>query len=349
MKSKQIGYLLIAIIALGAVGLAARLLSTEVEEPVMTDVSPLNGDVVDKVVMTEGTASTTLLKIDDGWSVGDYPVYDARLQLMWDTAGRFDGSDLVSTNPENHWLMGTMPEYGTVVQFWSGDSLIEEFYVGDKFSSAVGKRTFSAWSAAVRMCYVRRPGQDEVYGLTCFFPENFTADATKWNDPVIAQIPRDDIQHFVYKYPDEEFEVRPAQGGEWAVVSEDGIEAARSRVISGILGLMERMLASGFPTEAEKIELDFSEPDAVVSIVTKPDSETQPVQLLFVEKDELEYFVKDASKSYAYVVETDAVFDLLSSRHRFTTELDPASVFIPGPGRVPPPVPSPQPATSTAP
>ena len=319
MKSKHVGFLLIVVIALGLVALAARLASTELEEPVLSGVSPLNADVIDKVVLHHGNVEVTLVNTDNGWTVGNYPVFQARLEVLWDAAGRFYGADLIASNPENHWLMGVTPESGTLVEFWGDDTLVEKLIVGDKYSLPLGRRQLSAWSSEVRTCYVRRQDSNDVFGIFCFLPDTFAADPEQWNDPVIVEIPPEDIDYLIFKRPKEEFEVRPARGGDWVVVGEDGLEPARSEVIGGIYSLIERLIATGFLSEEEE-EIDFSQPDVMLGIVTKPDSDKDSVQLLLLEKDVDNYLIKDASKPYAYIIGSDLVFDLLTSRERFTTE-----------------------------
>ena len=197
----------------------------------------------------------------------------------------------------------------------------EELLIGDHFAGSIGMRQLSAWSQAVRMCYIRKPGEIDVYGITCLFADNFAPSDREWKSPIVAQVPPEDIFYFTYEFRDgEAFEVRPIQGGGWAVVSEHGAEAAREPVMNGILSVLQRFIASNVPTDEEMAQMNFDDPFLKIGVVTKPDSETPSIQLLFTEKDDFTYYVKDASKSYAYVVESDPVFDLISNRERFTTE-----------------------------
>ena len=322
MKSRQVGLLLAVIVVIGVVGLLFRLLSTDfLEENELSGLSQLDEEVIDRVVMTGTESEIAIVKQEDGWFLDEYPVFVAKLFIMWDTVSKFEGADLVSTNPENHWLMGVTPEHGTTVKFYSGDEMREELLIGDHFSGSIGMRQLSAWSQAVRMCYIRKPGEDDVYGMTCLFADNFAPTDREWKSPVVAQIPPEEIHYFTYEFRDgETFEVRPIEGGGWAVVSEFGAEAAREPVMNGILSVLQRFIASNVPTDEEMEQMSFDDPLLKIGVITRPDSETPSIQLLFTEKDDFSYYVKDASKSYAYVAESDPVFDLLSDRERFTTE-----------------------------
>ncbi len=334
MKSRQVGILLAVVVVIGVAGLLIRLLSADIlDESELSGLAQLDEDVIDKVVMRGEDSEIAIVKSEDGWFLDEYPVFDAKLFIMWDAVSKFDGADLVSTNSENHWLMGVTPEDGTTVQFFSGDEMREELLIGDHFAASIGMRQLSAWSQSVRMCYIRRPGADEVYGITCLFSDNFAPQDNEWKSPIVAQVPTEDILYFTYEFRDEAFHVRPIEGGGWAVVSEDGtIEAARDGVMSGILSVLQRFIASSVPTDEEKAAMDFGDPFLKLNVITKPDSETPSVEFLFTEKDEFTYYVKDASKPYAYVVESDPVFDLLSSRERFTTEPVYEGPAIPQPG-----------------
>ena len=322
MKSRQVGLLLAVVVVVGVLGLLIRVLSTDfLEENELTGLAQLDEEVIDRVVMTGEQSEVSIVKEEDGWFVEEYPVFDAKLFIMWDTASKFEGADLVSDNPENHWLMGVTPEHGTTVKFYSGDELREELLIGDHFSGSIGMRQLSAWSQAVRMCYIRKPGENDVYGITCLFSDNFAPTGREWKSPIIAQVPPEDIHYFVYEFRDGEvFEVRPVEGGGWAVVSEFGAEAARDAVMNGIMSVLQRLIANNTPTDEEKAQLNFEDPFVKIGVITKPDSETPSLQLLVTEKDDFTYYIKDASKSYAYVMESDPIFDLISNRERFTTE-----------------------------
>ena len=71
MKSRQVGYVLIALILLGVGGLIARIITDSSNQYVMKGLMPISGDVIDKVQITEGDITSELIKVtDEVWRVG---------------------------------------------------------------------------------------------------------------------------------------------------------------------------------------------------------------------------------------------------------------------------------------
>ena len=311
MKGSQLTFVLIALIALGIVGVAARLVTaTETKELALRGVPSLTEDVVDKVVMRsiKHDTTTTVRLVDEQWMAGPYPAAEVQLQLLWDTTRRFEGSDLIATDPINHALMGVDAENGTMVQFWSGDQLIEEIIVGDSYVAPPvdkpGARAKSPWTERTQLCYLRYEGKDEVYGVHCPFPERFNPHISWWADPIIFEMPVRELAAFSYSYPDGDFDL-DIVNRRWHVVV-DGVvveEQADSDVMNALIEAVTRFISSRIPTEEEVAQLDFTRPDVTMWIRSFPDGTTESVLLLLIEKEEGSYYVKDATKSYVYFLE----------------------------------------------
>ena len=321
MRGKQVGIVLIAIIALGVAGLVARLASAvvETEEHVLTGVSLLNADALDKVVMREEEYETILTKQENGeWWAGPYPVDETRFEGMWEVATRFDGADLIATNPDNHERMGVTSKYGTSVQFWRGEELQDEFMVGSK--------QIFPWKLEARLCFLRRPEQDDVYGVFCPFPEPFGGETDFWRHAVVAAVPRNDVEIITYTYPDEEFSVRIDQSL-WYLEDDLGREQASFFFVQNLLDALEQVVTSAFPAEKEVEKLDFSNPAVALGVGTKADAITRSVLLLFLEKSDEEgsYYVKDAEKPYVYVVDERTARNILKARGDLLTPLTPSA------------------------
>ena len=58
MKSKQIGYVFIAVIIIGVAGLALRLISAGSSELTLEGILPVSPDVIDAVTMTRPQVSS---------------------------------------------------------------------------------------------------------------------------------------------------------------------------------------------------------------------------------------------------------------------------------------------------
>lgn len=305
MGARHVGFVLIAIIVLGIAGLAFRLLSVETEGKVLSGLKPLSGDLVDKVVMRDNETSSVIVKRADGsWWSGPYPVLDTKLTQMWETAQLFDGAELVATNPENHQHMGVLPQNGTLVQFWDGADLYEEFLVGDKaFAPVPGlERIIRPWTPQSSMCYVRRPREDDVYGVHCPFPDRFDTDERFWKLPIIAAIPPQDIEVLTYTFSDEEFDLRIINSV-WFVVKSDGSEQAVPDLALSVLRQLETLITFEFVTQETADTLNFGQPHASMGIGTRADSLNRSMLLLFLDRGDGSYYVKDAENPFIYVLE----------------------------------------------
>jgi len=321
VKGRQVGYVLIALIVIGLAGLAARLLSVETQRTVLTGVSLLNSDVVDKVVMRDSENESPLEKVDGQWQIGPYPVVQTALDEMWATAESFERAELVSANPDNHVYMGVSKENTTVVQFWRGEELYEEFLVGDKVYAPVEgiEKIYTPWTTASRLCYLRRQDADEVYAVFCRFPDRFKADPRFWAEPTIAKVPRDEVEVITYSFPkapDEAFDLRVI-GPDWVLVADGSAREADRQAIDALLGELELLVTTEFPKVDVTKQLDFAEPDFLLGIGTREDASARSKLLLFLEKEDGSYYVKDAENPWVYFLSTEDASKILKTGQDF--------------------------------
>lgn len=336
MSGKYVGFVLVVVILLGVIGIAFRLLSAE-GEGIRTfgDVSPLGPEVIDRVVMRDAEQQTIVEKRDGGWWVDAYPAIAIRLETLWDTASRISGAELIATNSTNHDLMGVHPDNHTVVEFWSGGEVVERFIVGDKQFAPVGERVITPWTATVRLCYVRRPDQVEVFALFCEFPEPFGTDADYWRDSIVAAVPPDEIESVTFSYADESFSIRLVNSA-WFIESEEGSEPASIEAVSALLLELRNVVTRRFPTDEEVAGLNWEEPNALISVAVKEGSSANGVLMLFLQNGrEPEFFVRDSQKPWVYFLDEEAIGYILKRKQDF--------VVLPTP--TPTPFPTPRPGT----
>ena len=328
MASNQVRFVLIALIAIGIGVVVARLVSAVPQEQVLTGVQLLTADVIDRVVMRDREDETVVEKIGDQWMVGPYPVLPEQLQDMWDAAGRIDGAGLISENPANHTLMGASTANGTVVQFWSGEELREEFVIGDKEYAPLieEEKPLWPWSALVLLCYVRPVDRNEVYGVYCPFPLPFNADPDRWRNPIISALPPDGVASISFGYRRAPFELSTF-GGAWVVTFDGEQQDAVPEVVTELLQDLELLVTSGFPTEEEVKRLDFSDPDVTMRISPIAAVGVAPITLLFIEKEgeDFAYFVKNAANDYVHFLDERDADLVLKSR----ADLTPAAEAVP--------------------
>ena len=337
MRGRQLGFVLLALILIGVSGIAVRLFATEPEGVGrLTGTDSLAAEILDKVVMRDSEYETVLTKIGGQWWVGPYPAVNARLETLWETAGLIENAELIATNSTNHDLMGVHPDNGSVLQFWRGEDLLEEFVVGDKVYAPVGEKPITPWSSLVQLCYLKLPGGDEVYAIFCPYPEPFGTDPDFWKDPIIAAVPPDEIETIRYTYADEEFEVKLVNSI-WMVESDARLEPASLQTVNDLLLELRQIVTRDFPEEDELVDVDFSEPNAILGIGVGEGASSRSVLLLFVQKnrDELSFYVKDTENPWVYFLDEEASVAILKTKEDFQ----------PVPTPTPTPFPTPRPGT----
>ena len=307
MGGKQVGFVFAALVILGIAALVFRFISAEPDEILISDVAPLSEETLDKVVIRNNEFETVIEKLDGDWLVGPYPVQRRRFEDMWATTQMFDAAELIATNPENHPLMGVSPENGTLVEFWNGDELVEEFFVGDQQFAPIGERLITPWQNFVRLCYLRNPEEDDVYGIFCDFPDRFLPDPKFWKHPLITEIPRDEVESISFRYPEEEFNLR-IENSVW-VVSQEGAEVGQAdpEKMLELLQAVEYLVTSDFPTDDEMRRLEdagsFDLPDITMFIQVRTGAIARSARLLLLERDEGGFYVKRQGQDYAFIVD----------------------------------------------
>ncbi len=303
MGGKQVGFVFAALVILGIAALLFRFISAEPDEILLTGVAPLTEETLDKVVIRNNEFETIIEKTDGDWQVGPYPVQRRRFEDMWTTTQLFHEAELIATNPDNHPVMGVSPENGTLVEFWNQGELIEEFFVGDQQFAPIGERVITPWQNFVRLCYLRNPEEDDVYGIFCDFPDRFLPDPKFWKHPLITEIPRDEVESISFRYPEEEFNLK-IENSVW-VVSQGGAEVGQAdpEVMLELLQAVEYMVTSDFPTDDELARLNFDLADITMFIQVRTGAISRSARLLLLERDEGGYFVKSQGQDYAFVID----------------------------------------------
>ena len=304
MKSRQVGFVLIALIAVGVLGMVFRVVSAEPEEETLSGLLPITPDVIDQVVISSGEKEARLIKVGDNWRVGDQFAFEPKVAQFWAAVADISGAQLISINPANHQRMGVDDRNGTLVQFYLGPAIQEQFIIGK-------------WSPDVRLCYVRQVGKEKVYGFPCAAPNIFDPDPDGWRNPVVYTIPRSQIESIEYRYPAQEFTLQ-REGTAWTLVTEDGQETEVDPfLMEGFLRSVEGLLASGFVPDEEARQLEFDAPDATVLVTPVEDSQFPRARLRFLKRDDLSYYVKNGSLPTVYIVSKDAADLLLRKAEDF--------------------------------
>ena len=306
MRSKQVGYVLIALIAIGVAGLALRLIAAGSSELTLEGLLPVSPDVIDRVTITASSGNEAKLeKVNDIWQVEREEAFVPKLNQLWTAAADIDGAQLVARNSANHARMGVQEGQGINVAFWLGEFKQEEFIVGK-------------WTQEVRLCYLRKPARNEVYAIPCPYGNIFDSSADGWRNPIVASIPRDAIVSIEFEYPDEDFVLRRVERG-WVAESADTSEPANVFAVNAVLGTLEGFIAAGFAPESETENLDFTVPQGIsVRIITTEDSGFPTTRVRLLPRDDVSLYAKTPRRPNVFLIDARAAAGLLLSLADFT-------------------------------
>lgn len=306
MKSRQVGLVLMALIAVGLAGLIIRLVSAGSDELVLSGLLPISQEAVDRVVISSGDKRAELVKVGDTWRVGNIPAFVPKLNQFWAAVNNIDGAQLIAQNPTNHARMGVAQGQGTEVEFYLGPGLQAEFFLGK-------------WTPDVRLCYLRRPARNEVYGIPCQAADIFDPDPDGWRDPVIVSIPRAEIASITFTYPQEpEFTLTTSEG-EWVVVSGAEERPADLANLSAVLGTLELLLADGFATQDEERNLKWDSPNASIRITTSRGASVPTTRLWFLRRQDGSYYLRNPAQPTVFVVSANIAQNLLKKQADLTS------------------------------
>ena len=310
MKSRQVGFVLIALIILGIAAIGIRLFSTGTDQIVIKGLLPISQDVVDRVEIQSQQDAMEIVKIgDSGWRVDKYPAFEPRIQDFWTSVADIPKAQLVARLAKHHNLFGVDDDQSTVVSFYLGQSVQEQFHIGK-------------WTAEVRLCYLRKAGKNEVYGIPCPREDLFSTDEDTWRNPIVTSIPSDSIESIDYIYPDstQNFSLVKDASGNWIVKSAEEDAFANLRIINPLLQAIELIPATGFETDELAAKLDFDAPQASIRINTTTESNIPTTKLKFIRKDELSFYVRIPSQTTVYIVDGRLADFLLMSKEVIAEE-----------------------------
>jgi hypothetical protein len=296
MKSRQVGYVLIALIVIGISGLFYRVVFDGTDEFVLEGLLPINEEIIDQVdIATNDGLTSELIKVNDSyWEVSNNPIFIPKLSAFWEHLDDVPGAQLVARKSTYHSLLGVDEENSTKVSFYVGPSLQEKLHIGK-------------WTGDVRLCYVRKSGKNEVYSIPCSQDGIFSSDPDSWRNPIIMSIIPNDIASFDFIYPDsnESFSVVRTPENDWMVLNQSGVleGPANLQIIDYLLQSVEVLPASGFEDDSNAKSLDFDAPDGSIRINTTDDSNSPTTRLKLIRKDSDSYFIRASGQSTVYLIQ----------------------------------------------
>ena len=304
MKSRQVGYVLMALIAVGVAGLLFRVIAGGSYEIVLEGIVEVSEFSSDRILVEGDGLQTDILRLgepeEQKWFVDDQLVFEPLLQAFWQAVGDLNEAQLVSTNPDNHSRMGVVQGDAIEVSFFQDRrSLQEKFIVG-------------TWKPDVRLCYVRRAGHDETYGIPCPAGNIFNPDPDQWKNPVVAAVPPNEIRELQFTYPDQQFVIRTNEDGEWVVIDLDGNEnPVNPMALQSIMASLQVVIASGFASDDEAEGLNFTLPDVGLRIITHEEASTPTTRLRFLQREDGHFYVRQPTTRTVYIMDGQRAAQLL--------------------------------------
>lgn len=260
-----------------------------VSEPVETlSVDP---DRVTKLRIEKAdTEPVELSRIAGSWKITspiEYRAADAVVTGALRVLESLELEDVVSTNPDKRPTYQVDDSTGTRVQVLAGEETLMSIVVGKS-------------SPDFSHTYVRPADRDEVYRAVGVLTYNFSKKLDDWRDKTILKLDQASISNVTLEYPKEKARVVLANADTlWTFsVKEGKSEVADSLTVANLLRTASSLNTTGFVSEADSLELDFTKPDFRVQVETDAGSHS----VAFVEGEE--------SKYYAMKEGEDTVFQL---------------------------------------
>ena len=189
-------------------------------------------------------------------------------------------------------MLGVNQENSTKLNFFLGPSLQESFHIGK-------------WSQDVRLCYIRKAGKDDVYGIPCPRGNVFSANTDAWRNPIVYSVPYSEIESFDFLYPDSQqnFSLILNEDMTWSARNSTSDQLANLTMLQYLFQAVQLIPAIGFADESVSKSLDFDAPDGALRINTSETSNTPTTRLKFIKKDDSSYYVKLSSQSTVFIMD----------------------------------------------
>ena len=293
MKGKQLGIVLTSLIVLGILAIIVRIVFSGDSAYELEGLLPISEDVIDSVTIESTDSSLTLYKVEVGaWEVERYPAFEPKMSEFWQHVFDIEQAQLVARNAKHHQLLGVNQEDSTKLNFFLGPSLQESFHIGK-------------WSQDVRLCYVRKAGKDDVYGIPCPRGNVFSANPDAWRNPIVYSVPYSEIESFDFLYPDSQqnFSLILNEDMTWSARNSTSDQLANLTMLQYLFQAVQIIPAVGFADETVSKTLDFDAPDGALRINTLDTSNTPTTRLKFIKKYESTYYVKLSSQSTVFIMD----------------------------------------------
>ncbi len=291
MKGDQVRYVLLVLIALAIAAVIVRLVSAGGDDKTLSGLLPIHPDIIDSVVISTSSTEARLVRRGEEWTVEAHPAFTPKLDQMWFVVSEFDGAQLVANNPASHVRMGVDPAQGTEVIFFRGSAVQERFTVG-------------RWTPDVRQCFLRRASEDRVYAVNCQYADLFDPEPDGWRDPIVVSVPLEALAQVTIRFPrrDNEFFEIDLTTHPPVVLLPDGAVQANLFTVEALARSIQVLVASGFASPEEAVDLDFDVPDATVLVKPREGLKVDTQRLQLIRRIDGDYYAKNTTRPDVFIV-----------------------------------------------
>lgn len=199
------------------------------------------------IVLADNAGTVRLAEGAGGWTVDGYVADEQKVVDLLGVIGDLASAETVARNPSNHAAMGVGEDGRRVeVRTQAGDRVL--FHLGPRDTRSGGY-------------FVRLPGDPVVYRLDGPAGGYLSRPRDGWRPRRVASVDTAAVREILMRRADQEAVLRRTDDG-WLA----GDAPADSAVVRRMLDVLPTLSASGFPTEQEEGEADFSLPDASVEV-----------------------------------------------------------------------------------
>jgi hypothetical protein len=222
----------------GSIDVGAGFSLDLVGEPVRVDIlQPVLGETI------------RLERDGERWVVDGHPADSAKIADLLPALAEARSTELVARNPDNHDALGVSDESGRRIEL--------HMQTGEPVAFHLGNRDFGRGGY-----YVRDSAAVEVYRLDGPVGGFLSRDRDGWRDRLIAALDTAALREILIRRGDAEATLVRSEG-RWQV---GGLPADPSTVEDLLQMLATLSASTGFPSDAQADEADFSRPDGALDV-----------------------------------------------------------------------------------
>ncbi|UCC75020.1 MAG: DUF4340 domain-containing protein [Gemmatimonadota bacterium] len=247
---------------------------------------------LDSVVIAAAD-DTIRLRGGADWTVNGYEAAAETQESLKRALAQAELGPLISRNSENHARLGVTRAAGRRLTVYAGGT--------GQLSLIVGGR-----GRAGDQAYLRREGDDAVYTVQGTLVSLVNRRVDEWRNKEIVQADRDLVQRIEFTYPDESFAL-VRQDTSWRL--EPSGAAANEMTVSGLLSILSGLRAVSIAADSVADTLTW-ELLAGRLRLEGPEG-TALAELLFLESDEVGFYVRRAGAPAVYTISSHTGGQLL--------------------------------------